>query len=123
MKIYFTASLTGKKLYEENYKKIVFCLRELDCNVFTSHIFHKSREQVRNEDKKSRFIYHQLLNKNIKWCDAVVSEVSYPSTSVGYEISLAVKKGKPVIALYFEKEGDYPPILQALARPAYQVVL
>jgi len=114
MKIYFTASLTGKKLYEENYRRIVSCLKDLNCKVFAEHVFRGSGEGIRKENRKERMVYHRLLNRNIKWCDVAIAEVSYPSTSVGYEISLVLKKGKPVIALYSEKEGDYPPILQAL---------
>jgi len=38
MKIYFTASLTGKKEYLNNYKKIVQYLKKLKCKVFYEQI-------------------------------------------------------------------------------------
>ncbi len=114
MKIYFHASLTGKKYYLKNYQKIVSYLQELGCKVFYKHIFMGSKEKIMNETRQERLVYHHLLNKNLKWCDAVVSEVSYPSTATGYEICLAIRYGKPLLALYVEKEGDFPPILKAL---------
>lgn len=113
MKIYFTASLTGKKYYLENYKKIVQYLEEMDCKVFSGHVFTNTKQQIIKETREERVAYHHYMEGKITWCDAVIAEVSFPSTSVGYEISLAAKKDKPVIALYFEKGGDYPPILRA----------
>lgn len=113
MKIYFTASLTGKKYYEENYKKIVEYLEKLNCEVFSKHIFSSTREQIRAQGRKERIKYLNLLHKNLSWCEAVVAEVSYPSTSVGYEMSLGISRAKPVVALYYEKGGDFPPLLKA----------
>lgn len=113
MKIYFTASLTGKKYYLKNYKKIVEYLEKLNCEVFSEHIFSNTREQIRAEGRKERIKYLNLLHKNLSWCDAVVAEVSYPSTSVGYEMSLGISKAKPVVALYYKKGGDFPPLLKA----------
>jgi nucleoside 2-deoxyribosyltransferase len=113
MKIYFTASLTGKKYYLENYKKIMQYLEEMDCKVFSGHVFTNTKQQLLKETREERVAYHSYMEGKISWCDAVIAEVSFPSTSVGYEISIAVKKDKPVIALYFEKGGDYPPILRA----------
>lgn len=114
MKIYFTTSLTGKKYYEENYKKIVNYLKELNCKIAYEQVFTSSKEKISQETREERLVYHKLLNKNLNWCDVVVSEVSYPSTATGYEICLALRQGKPVLALYVEQKGDFPPILKAL---------
>lgn len=114
MKIYFTASLTGKKLYEDSYRKIVFHLERLGCKVFSEHIFSSTKPGVCEETIKERTAYLQLLGRNLKWCDAVVSEVSYPSTSTGYEICSAVKNKKPILALHQDKKINYPTVLKAL---------
>ena len=39
----------------------------------------------------------------------MIAETSFPSISVGYEISLALRVGKPVLVLY--SEGDPPSLL------------
>ena len=114
MKIYFTASLTGKKYYEENYKKIVSYLKEFGHKVIAEHILHGSKEKVLKETREEKLVYLKWLNKRIKKCDVMIAEVSYPSTSVGYEISLAMEKGKPVIAMYSEKGGDCPLVIKGL---------
>ena len=67
-----------------------------------------------NESQDERKVYHQYLVENVGRSDAFVAEVSYPSTSVGYEISLALSKEKPVLVLYDEETGDWPSLLQAL---------
>jgi hypothetical protein len=113
MKIYFTASLTGKKYYLQSYKKIVRNLKKIGCQIFYKHIFTSSKSQICQESKEKRQLYLKLLNKNLKWCDLVVVEVSYPSTATGFEISTALKKNKPVLALYLEKKGDIPPVFKA----------
>lgn len=89
MKIYFTASLTGKKYYKANYLKILTLLENLGCKVVHNDIIRMTKEKVNKKNKNERIAFIKSLNKNIKWCDAIVVEVSYPSTSIGYEIALA----------------------------------
>jgi hypothetical protein len=45
----------------------------------------------------------------INAADCVIAETSFPSISVGYEISLALHRGKPVLILY--SEGEAPSLL------------
>jgi len=54
--------------------------------------------------------YHSLW-KRMKMGDAVIAELTYPSTEIGYIISEAMKDKKPVLVLY--KEGgksSYVPL-------------
>ncbi len=41
-------------------------------------------------------------------CDCVIAETSHPSVGVGYEISLALQRRKPVLILY--TDGDPPSL-------------
>jgi len=104
MIIFFTASLSGKKLYLENYKKIVSVLEKLGHKVISEHIFKKSRLEVEKESWKERQKYQKKFHQWISESDLTVGEISYPSTGTGYQMTQAIEKGKPVLALYEEEK-------------------
>ncbi len=109
MKVYFTASITGREKYLDNYRKIVELLRKMDIIVYEETV-EVTKEHVYEEisdEEKIRY-YHQVL-KWIGEVDLVVVEASYQSLSIGHEISLALERGKPVIVLY--SEGQAPHFL------------
>lgn len=105
MNIYFTASLTGKKQFEDNYKKIVELLNEFGHTVQSDHILKISSSDVKDQSIADRKKHHKKLQKWLSSADLVVAEVSYPSVSVGYEVALAISKNKPVLALYEKKHA------------------
>lgn len=109
MTIYFTASVTGKKKYEQNYRKIVETLKDLGHDVINEHIFEVNIEDLIEETAQERAKHHKDLNKWLNKADLVVAEVSFPSVSVGYEVALALDKSKPVLALY--EESNVPVAL------------
>lgn len=119
MKIYFTASLRGKKNFQKEYQFIVRSLEELGHQI-QEHILEidpKKPEQESHEEKVK--IYQKLLGL-IKTSALIVAETSFSSVSVGHEISLALEFHKPVIALHLENhrprflEGNPDPKLQIL---------
>jgi hypothetical protein len=100
MTVYFTASIVGKKQYEDNYRKIVRLLTKNGCRVISDHILKSSSQKIHLETKEERLAFHDQLEKWINSADCVVAETSFPSISVGYEISLALNRGKPVLILF-----------------------
>lgn len=109
MTVYFTASIVGKKQYLANYLKIIEILEDRNLGVVSDHIINTTETQIRMEKKEERIRFQQQLEKWINSCDFVVAETSCPSISVGYEISLALHFGKPVLILY--SEGNPPSLL------------
>jgi nucleoside 2-deoxyribosyltransferase len=109
MLIYFTASIVGKKHYYTDYLKIVDYLQDKGHRVISEHILKSSPEKIHMENKEERLKFHEQLEKWINSCDCIVAETSFPSISVGYEISLALSRGKPVLILY--QKGSSPPSL------------
>jgi len=109
MKVYFTASIVGKKNYLKNYLEIIETLKEKDCFVTSDHIIKHTAEAIRLEKKEDRLKFHKQLERWIGSCNFMVVESTFPSISVGYEISLALKFNKPVLILYCE--GDPPSLL------------
>ena len=100
MNIYFTASIVRKKHYLSNYLKIIEILTKKGHDVSSDHIIKTSENQINLQTKEQRQKFHKELKKWIMDCDAVVVETSFPSISVGFEISLALNLGKPVLVLH-----------------------
>lgn len=111
MNIYFTASIAGKKHYLENYRKIISILKDKGHQVVSDHIINSESHQILLETKEQRLVFQEQLNRMIKEADCVIAETSFPSISVGYEISLSLHKGKPVLMLY--SDSNNPPSLLA----------
>jgi len=107
MKIYFTASLTGKAQYGANYQTILSEIKELGHSLVTTNVIDRTSKDVMEESADQAGEYYRRMIGWIKKADLVVAEVSYPSTGIGYEISLALQEGKPVIALYVGNRLPY----------------
>lgn len=107
---YFTASIVGKRYYLKNDLAIIDHLKSKKYEVISDHIIKTTEPQVHSEKRELRLKYHEQVEKWIKSCDLMVVEASFPSISVGYEISWALLFGKPVLILYSEGE---PPSLFA----------
>jgi hypothetical protein len=109
VKVYFTASIAGKKQYLAQYEQIVRILKGLGHEVIAEHILDHTESKIRLETKDERVAFHKKLERWIKGAECVVVEASFPSISVGYEISLALHSHKPVLMLY--ADGDPPSLL------------
>lgn len=109
MKVYFSASIVGKRYHLEKYKKIVKILEKNGCNVQADHILKTSEEDIRLESREERVKFHDQLRTWISTSDCMVVEASFPSISVGYEISMALHWAKPILILF--SEGDPPSLL------------
>lgn len=109
MTVYFTASIVGKKYYLKNYCKILEILKSRKHKVISDHIIKTTEAQIRMENRGDRLKFHKQLENWIISCDFMIAEASFPSISVGYEISLALQRGKPVLILYYG--GDPPSLL------------
>lgn len=109
MKVYFTGSIAAKNQYISNYRTIIEYLTARKHTVIADHILNATESEIRISKREDRIHFHDKLEKWIKSCDFMIAETSFPSISVGYEISLALRVGKPVLILY--SEGDPPSLL------------
>lgn len=105
LNLYFTASIAAKELYIEKYKKIITEVKNQGHHITADHILNTTEPEVNSSSREKRLEFHKKLEDWIHKCDALIAETSYPSISVGYEISLALRVGKPVLVLYSEGEG------------------
>lgn len=112
MKIYFSAAIYQEDKFGTMYKKIVDQLKKLGHEVMQDTT-ETSLEQAVNKNDDQRVKYYKQVLSWIAKSDVVVLEVSFPSTlHIGHEITLAIDKGKPVVALY--KKGYEPSFFLGL---------
>lgn len=108
MRAYFTASIVGRKYHLSHYQKIGEILRSHGVTVADEHILNVSEKDIQMQSKDVRLKFHQTLEDWVNASDMLIAETSFPSISVGYEISMALDRGKPVLILY--SEGDAPAL-------------
>jgi len=114
MKIYFTGSLHNRDIDKKIYRRIISYLEKLGYTVKADHILFPTVDDLERQTLADRVNYYKKLDRWISESDLVVCEISYPSTlNIGHEISLALDKGKPVLAL-FQKNRD-PGILVGIS--------
>jgi hypothetical protein len=109
MIVYFTASVSGKKDLNEQYKAIIDALKSEGNEVISEHVLKVSPTDLKTETEEDRISHNKQLSKWLNKADIIVAEVSSPSVSVGYEIALALDKNKPVLALHHASSP--PPAL------------
>ena len=100
MKIYFTASTTGKEKNKARYQKIIAILEKMGHIVTTN--FLASREQKEFLKKDSKLVYKETKNQ-LKSADVVIAELGdyvFGSFGVGWRVNYALSIKKPVLCLY-----------------------
>lgn len=107
--LYFTASIAAKEQYLPKYTQIVEHIKKSGHNIISDHIFNATERDISTKSREERLKFHSTIEKWIYHCDGIIAETSFPSISVGYEISLALRVGKPVLILH--SDGDPPSLL------------
>ena len=98
MRIYFACSITGGRADEPFYQQLVEALQADGHEVPNAMI--AGAGWTRAEDSPDA---EEVYGRDVAWIDssqALVAEVSTPSHGVGYEISYALERGKPVLCLH-----------------------
>ena len=97
-KIFLSGSIRGGRQLLETYQLMYNFLEETGAEALCWHVADPELEKVEMKMTEEE-IYSRdmgLLEKS----DALIAEVSVPSTGVGYEICRALVKGIPVLCLY-----------------------
>lgn len=109
IKIYFTGSIATRDQYIQKYEAITDYVKKKGHDITADHILQVSEKEVDLKTREERLAFHTKIERWIHDSDAMIAETSFPSISVGYEISLALRVGKPVLVLY--SEGSPPSLL------------
>jgi nucleoside 2-deoxyribosyltransferase len=100
MNVYFACSITGGRQDAGVYQVIVNAMQAAGHAVPTALL---ASEKVVDLE----IVVHpeEVYTRDVAWIDAseaLVAEVSTPSHGVGYEISHALRRGKPVLCIHRE---------------------
>lgn len=102
MTIYFSAAIAQADRFGRYYQRIIDALEKEGHTVFQDTTLVSFDEAVNKSDSERIAYYKQVLGW-ISKSDLVVLEVSFPSTlHIGHELSVALEKGRPVVALYLK---------------------
>ena len=103
MKIYLTAPINEGESFNKRYQLIEDTLKKLDHKILSGQIAKKNLQKKYKNRKEAVKVYKEL-HRLLKSSEITMAEVTYPSLSVGHEISLALELNKPVIALHFKNK-------------------
>lgn len=98
MKLYFSGSISGGRDHAAIYQHLVAYLQALGHEVLSAHVADPDVLD-REKDAPPRYVFERDVAW-VRYCDAMIAEVSTPSLGVGYEYGLAVQLGKPVLCVY-----------------------
>ena len=121
MRVFFNASLLGREEFGDNYDKVVAAIQATGHELMVPEKYKTETGKFVHAKAREAANYHEEIEKLIKKADVAVFEVSYPSTSVGYEIAMAMQNSKPVVALHV-KGAPKNPILSTLQDDRLQVI-
>lgn len=97
MNVYFACSITGGRQDEGVYAELVQAL------LATGHQVPTAANAQLGAGPEADHTPAEVYARDAGWidaCDALVAEVGTPSHGVGYEISYALERGKPVLCLH-----------------------
>ncbi len=106
MKVLFSASLRGRKYFDDQYQLIVKSIKELDATVIGNDALSPTNDHLYEELKKggrqSNIEFYQREMKLIQEADVCVFECSTHSLSIGFSIQKTLEMNKPALVLYYE---------------------
>jgi nucleoside 2-deoxyribosyltransferase len=97
-KIFLSGSIRGGRQLLETYRFMFDILEEAGAEVLSWHVADPELEKIEMRMTEEE-IYARDMNLLVK-SDALIAEVTVPSTGVGYEICRALVQGIPVLCLY-----------------------
>lgn len=111
MRVYFLASITGRKLYGNYYREIVRILKKYGCEI-EEYATTTTKESLLVQTVEERIRDHKKLQRAAKKADLIVAEASYPSTSAGYEIARYLRALEGIL-------HNTPPVSSDLLKKRY----
>lgn len=117
-KIFLSGSIRGGRQLLETYRLMYDILEEAGADVLSRHVADPELEKVESGMTEEE-IYVRDMGLLVK-SDALIAEVTVPSTGVGYEICRALVQGIPVLCLHRPDAvvsamvlGNSDPLLEA----------
>ena len=106
-KVYFACSIAGGRDHAHVYQDIVNMIKGAGGQVLSELFADTSLVSEVGTDPSITPSY--IWQRDVDWveqADGIIAEVTQPSLGVGYEIALAEKRHKPVLALFYPRPGQ-----------------
>lgn len=122
MKVFFNASLTGKREYGDYYEKIFAAIEKAGHAIVEAPVMNTTLLRKRDsENAKTAGEFYKKVLEAIKEAECCVFEVSFPSFGIGYEITTALSQSKTIIALR-QKGSPKNALLETITDDRFQMV-
>ncbi len=102
MTIFFTASFDGKQKYQKQYDYIIKAIQKTGVDLVSPELANYQQNLRPSEIKKykdPKILHYEAIRRSIDLADAVIIDVTYSNTHIGYEIALAAANKKYVLCL------------------------
>ena len=100
MKVYFNASLAGKKNYGKAFEIIIKTIKSLGHKTEADHVMARNYSQVNKQTREEHEYDFKKAREQIQESDVMIVEATYPSIGVGHTMTLALEMYKSVLVLY-----------------------
>ena len=107
MNIYFACSSSEVERHKSTYLQIAHAINKAGHKISIDWLSKALKDKGENPEERVTILKEGI--EAIKISDALIAEVSLPSSSVGYKIALAVSLKKLVLCLYSEEFGEKKP--------------
>ncbi|MBI3887726.1 hypothetical protein HY310_01515 [Candidatus Microgenomates bacterium] len=102
MKVFYTASFTGKEKYQKQYDWVRNAIKANKVELVSPEEGNylnmlSEKEQLAIVDLKK--IHYEAIRRGIEWADAVIIEISQEDFQLGHEATLAIQAQKYVLCL------------------------
>ena len=108
MKIFYTASFSGKEKYQKYYDLVLAALEKTGVEVISPEKGNYKRALSTRERSKwshqPKIEHYEAIRNGITLADAVVIEISNEDFQLGHEATLAIHAKKPVLCLSLHED-------------------
>lgn len=106
MKIAFTASLRGKKFFDDQYKKILASIEKQGHENLSKDLLNPSQNKVYTDiqegGRDANIAMYRKKIKDLQSADICVFECSTHSLAIGFMVQQALHFNKPTLVLYYK---------------------
>lgn len=107
MKVFYTASFSGKKKYQKYYDKVLKAIQENNVELISPEIGNYKKvvpPKVSQKVHSKKKLHYDAIKRGIQWADVVIIEVSNEDFQLGHEATIAIQNKKPVLCLSIHQD-------------------
>lgn len=107
MKIFYTASYSGKARYQHFYDLVLETIQNQQVDLISPELGNYQTLLTATDHRlfpTDKLLHYQAIKRGIAWADAVIIEISEEDFQLGHEATLAVQNKKHVLCLSLHED-------------------